>query len=174
MVIGESCIFNCHDRKKFEENQLTSLIIIITRNCLTWCRKKGTRSMGKSSRTRAEPGEYVFLSHSSSDKDTAALVCSVLESLGIQCWIASRDILPGANWPESIQQAIDDCKAMVVVFSKHTNFSMHVPREVERAIARGTGDTCSWRQKADSPRNACRRGVEARHNPLGHVPLHIS
>ena len=40
-----------------------------------------------------------------------------MEAKGVRCWMAPRDILPGADWGESIIDAINDAKAMVLVFS---------------------------------------------------------
>ena len=44
----------------------------------------------------------VFISYSSKDKPAADATCAVLESKGIRCWIASRDIMPGSDWGEAI------------------------------------------------------------------------
>jgi len=38
----------------------------------------------------------IFISHSSKDRPTADAICAHLESAGIKCWIAPRDIEPGA------------------------------------------------------------------------------
>lgn len=76
----------------------------------------------------------VFISYSSVDKPTADAVCAGLESVGVRCWIAPRDIVPSANYAESIVQAIENSRMMVVVFSSNSNASQHVMREVERAI----------------------------------------
>lgn len=76
----------------------------------------------------------VFISHSSKDKVVADAVCGTLEAAGVRCWIAPRDILPGANWGEAIIDALGSSKAMVLVFSEHSNTSGQVVREVERAI----------------------------------------
>ncbi|MFM8497571.1 MAG: toll/interleukin-1 receptor domain-containing protein, partial [Planctomycetia bacterium] len=76
----------------------------------------------------------VFISHSSKDKVVADGVCATLEAAGIRCWIAPRDILPGANWGEAIIDALSTSKAMVLIFSANSNESGQVVREVERAI----------------------------------------
>jgi hypothetical protein len=52
----------------------------------------------------------VFISYSSRDKPTADAVCAALESHGIRCWIAPRDVLPGMEWGEAIVNAIHDSK----------------------------------------------------------------
>ncbi len=77
---------------------------------------------------------HVFVSHSSADKAMADAVCAILESHGIRCWVAPRDILPGATWASSIFNAISDCRVMVLVLSGRANTSKHVMREVELAV----------------------------------------
>jgi hypothetical protein len=79
----------------------------------------------------------VFISHSSKDKPTADAVCAVLESKSIRCWVAPRDIQPGADWGESIIEAIKGSRVMVLVFSKNANESVQIKREVERAVHHG-------------------------------------
>ena len=79
----------------------------------------------------------VFISYSSNDKPTADAACAVLEQKGIRCWIAPRDIVPGADWGESIIDAINDARALVLVFSSHANASPQIKREVERAVNKG-------------------------------------
>jgi hypothetical protein len=78
--------------------------------------------------------EYVFISHSSKDKAVADATCALLEQRGIRCWLAPRDIRPGANWGGSIVQAIRGAKIMVLIFSSHANASPQIKREVERAV----------------------------------------
>jgi TPR repeat protein len=75
----------------------------------------------------------VFISHSAKDKTTADAVCATLEAQGIRCWIAPRDVLPGAEWSRSIIEAIEQTKIMVLVFTAHANSSPQVRRELERA-----------------------------------------
>src|SRR6187549_3187937 len=80
----------------------------------------------------------VFISYASSDKAVADAVCSQLESLHrIRCWIAPRDVTPGASWAESIIDALDASKIMVLIFSSNANASMQIEREVERAVHKG-------------------------------------
>lgn len=79
----------------------------------------------------------VFISYSSKDKTAADATCAVLESRGIRCWMAPRDIVPGADWGESIIDAIHGSRAFVLVFSANANQSVQIKREVERAINKG-------------------------------------
>lgn len=79
----------------------------------------------------------VFISYSSRDKAVADAACAFLESRGIRCWIAPRDVLPGENYPRSLVEAIDGSRVMVLVFSSHSNASQHVVRELTHAVSRG-------------------------------------
>ena len=80
----------------------------------------------------------VFICYSSRDKPVADAVCAVLEAEGVRCWIAPRDILPGADWGESIIDAINDARAMVLIFSSNANAAQsQIKREVERAVNKG-------------------------------------
>jgi hypothetical protein len=79
----------------------------------------------------------VFISHSSIDRTTASVVCAFLESQGLNCWIAPRDIQPGQSWGESIVNALDECPIMVLILTPQANASHHVDKEVERADNKG-------------------------------------
>ncbi len=76
----------------------------------------------------------VFISHSSLDKTTADAVCATLESNGVRCWIAPRDVTPGMEWGECIIDAIEECRIMVLVFTTNANESSQIRREIERAV----------------------------------------
>ena len=67
----------------------------------------------------------------------ADAVCAGLEAGKVRCWIAPRDVEPGANWAGSIIRGITESKIMVVIFSGHTNHSRHVMNEIERAVSHG-------------------------------------
>jgi hypothetical protein len=75
----------------------------------------------------------VFISHSSQDAVLARQVCDALELRGIGCWIAPRDIQPGADWAAQIVEGIQGAVLMLLLFSAHANASPHLGREVERA-----------------------------------------
>jgi hypothetical protein len=76
----------------------------------------------------------VFISYPHQDKATADAACAKLEAEGIRCWIAPRDVPPGAEWAEAIVDAIDGCRAMILIFSSSTNASRQIRREVQQAF----------------------------------------
>jgi hypothetical protein len=77
---------------------------------------------------------HVFISHSEKDKTFAEMLLQALESRGIRCWIAPRDIPPGGSYADAILGAIEGCACFVLVFTERANNSGHVLREVERAL----------------------------------------
>jgi hypothetical protein len=83
-----------------------------------------------------KPPHQVFISYSKPDQMIAKDLCSYLEAQNIPCWIAPRDVLPGSNFPGSIIEAIDESRVVVLIFSKSSDNSPHVIRELTRAVTR--------------------------------------
>lgn len=75
----------------------------------------------------------VFISHSSKDKQIADAMCNKLESSGIRCWMAPRDIWPGRKWSEAIVQAIEESSLLVLIFSTNANMSEQIEKELDIA-----------------------------------------
>ena len=61
------------------------------------------------------------------------MVCNALESRGLTCWIANRDIGPGTNYQEEIVKAIRSAKVMVLVFTGNANNSDEIKKELSLA-----------------------------------------
>lgn len=59
----------------------------------------------------------VFISYSSKDKPVADATVAVLEANGIRCWIAPRDIRPGADWSarQPLRREGTDSKAAITI-----------------------------------------------------------
>lgn len=78
-----------------------------------------------------------FVSHSSKDKLVANAICARLESQGIRCWIAPRDVDPGRDYSDQIAEALENSAIMVIVVSSGSNSSRHVKSEIDRAFSLG-------------------------------------
>jgi hypothetical protein len=76
----------------------------------------------------------VFVSHSAQDKKGAETICGALEQQGMRCWVAPRDVRPGKSFPGEITRAIQQSKVMLLIFSRHSNSSEQVLREVQLAV----------------------------------------
>ena len=72
----------------------------------------------------------VFISYSEEDVLTAQAICAGLESRGLRCWYAARDILRGEEQVRAKERAISDARLLVLVFSEHSNDSQLILREV--------------------------------------------
>jgi hypothetical protein len=78
--------------------------------------------------------ELIFVSYSQADRRLAFELVAYLEAKGLSCWIAPRDITPSAEWAAEIIEAISAAKLLVLVFSRSSNESPQVRREIERAV----------------------------------------
>ena len=75
----------------------------------------------------------VFISHAHKDKGVADGICGKLESAGLKCWIATRDLSTGEDRTEVIRNAIESSRAFVLVLSGNTNAAPHIEREIANA-----------------------------------------
>jgi oligopeptide transport system substrate-binding protein len=104
----------------------------------------------------------IFVSYSSKDKAVADAIVSALENENIRCWYAPRDIEPGANWGESITEAIQDCKLFLLIFSGNSNQSKRVLDEVYYAISEEKA-IIPFRIENLDPTGAMRLHLSSRH-----------
>jgi hypothetical protein len=86
--------------------------------------------------TRPSPHK-VFISYSRPDQKVANKICVALESRGIGCWIDMADISLGEKWRAEITKAIENSRAMILVFSSHSNRAPQVEEEIKQAILNG-------------------------------------
>lgn len=78
----------------------------------------------------------VFVSYATPDREAAFRIAEQLEAQSVSCWIAPRDVAPGAEYGQAIIDGIEGAKALVLVFSEAANDSQFVRREVERAVSK--------------------------------------
>src|SRR5271166_3092451 len=76
----------------------------------------------------------VFISHAAADRDVADAIRAALEAQGLSCWIAPRDIPPGAEWAAAIMAGIAEARVVVLVHSAASSTSKMVLREVNVAV----------------------------------------
>jgi TolB-like protein/tetratricopeptide (TPR) repeat protein len=84
----------------------------------------------------ADTSRDVFLSYASADAGVAEAVCRGLERAGTACWIAPRDVAPGAQYADAIVRAINGARVLVLVLSESAVASAHVGKEIERASSK--------------------------------------
>jgi adenylate cyclase len=78
----------------------------------------------------------IFISYASPNSAVADAVAAALERHGRKCWMAPRDVTPGAHYASEIVHAIDSAKAIVLILSQDAATSPHVLREIERATSK--------------------------------------
>jgi TIR domain-containing protein/uncharacterized protein DUF2628 len=78
---------------------------------------------------------HVFVSHSSDNRAVAGELAAFLEKRGVRVWIAPRDVRPGGDYSEELQQAIESCAAFVVLVTDMANKSPYVRAETEMAFS---------------------------------------
>lgn len=59
----------------------------------------------------------VFISYSSKNPQVALAVCHLLEEYGIKCWMAPRNIPPGSDYGDLIDDAIKASKVFLFIYS---------------------------------------------------------
>ncbi|HUJ22721.1 MAG TPA: TIR domain-containing protein [Bryobacteraceae bacterium] len=59
----------------------------------------------------------VFLAYVQEDAKAVEKLCDALESSGFDAWVDRRKLLPGQNWPRSIEDAIEATDFVIACFS---------------------------------------------------------
>ncbi len=78
----------------------------------------------------------IFISYSSKDRAQAEQLTELLASAGLSVWIDKSGIDVATSWSGEIVDAIDNCKAMIVMLSPSSNESKNVAKEVALAAER--------------------------------------
>ncbi len=76
----------------------------------------------------------IFISYSSKDREQAEQLTELLASAGLSVWIDQSGIEAASSWSEEIVNALDGCKAFIVMLSPHSIESKNVVREVALAF----------------------------------------
>src|SRR5262245_35379844 len=72
---------------------------------------------------------WLFVSHVHEDRAVALQIVADLEARGLKCWIAPRDVGPG-KFDDVIADAIDRCRAFLLIFSEKSNENEYISREL--------------------------------------------
>src|ERR1051325_8380196 len=87
-------------------------------------------------------GKYVFVSHADEDVMIADAACRGLEMAGLDCWIALRDATPDDADRNGVLRALQDSRAMVLLFSSHALRSEPVLQDLGAAFDCGLPVVC--------------------------------
>ncbi len=75
----------------------------------------------------------IFISYSRQDSEQANLLTELLTSAGLSVWIDRSGIEAATSWSEEIVDALDSCKAFIVMLSPASVASHNVVKEVSLA-----------------------------------------
>ena len=78
----------------------------------------------------------IFISYAREDRDRAEAIAQALEKLGFTVWY-DRKIPPGRTFDEVIQEALDEAKCVIVLWSKASVESNFVKEEAEKGRDQG-------------------------------------
>lgn len=79
--------------------------------------------------------QLIFISYSSADKSVADQICASLEEAGYGCWIAPRNIEPGADYPAAILAGLRAARLIVAIVSETAVASPHILTEIGHAFS---------------------------------------
>ena len=74
--------------------------------------------------------KLVFISYSSKQAALADHICQYLETAGIPCWIAPRNIAAGSNYTADIPNAITQCEYFLLVMTEDAQNSHWIEKEL--------------------------------------------
>jgi hypothetical protein len=74
-----------------------------------------------------------FLSYSTKDQDFAQHLATDLETIGVRCWFAPKDLKMGDKFRSSFDEAIDVHDKLLILLSENSLNSIWVEKEVETA-----------------------------------------
>ena len=63
-----------------------------------------------------ERGFDVFISHATEDKSWATQFNTALRQQGVKTWFDASDLAPGDSISATIQQALRDCRILVIIY----------------------------------------------------------
>ena len=76
----------------------------------------------------------VFISYSRREFYAAEQLTALLARCGLDVWLDVQRLIPGADWDQSLRQAIEDSDVLVLVLSKVAAASSYVRAEWQRAL----------------------------------------
>ena len=78
-----------------------------------------------------------FISYNHKDREIARDLAAALNQAGITFFLDSRDIKPGQDWANVIEQALVDSKHLLLIHTKNSRQSKHVKNEWNYFLALG-------------------------------------
>ena len=77
----------------------------------------------------------IFISYSSKDASIAYKLVEYVERQGYSCWIAPRNITPGKDYTDLLNDALKGCPALIFIASEKSLRSQWVKKELTTAVS---------------------------------------
>lgn len=77
--------------------------------------------------------DRVFISYQKESFEFVIRLSEYLESNGVKTWYAPRNIKFAGIWPEKLHEAVENCRCLLLLYTKQADKSKHVIREVSIA-----------------------------------------
>lgn len=77
---------------------------------------------------------YIFISHSTKDKEFTHFLDQQLQGTGFNTWVDVASIPEGSTWVREIEKGVESCDALIVILSKNARESEWVEREILMAL----------------------------------------
>jgi hypothetical protein len=77
---------------------------------------------------------HTFISYSRADSEFALRLASDLRAAGQDVWLDQLDILPGERWDREVEQALKECRRMLIIMSPASSQSENVQDEIGYAF----------------------------------------
>jgi len=78
---------------------------------------------------------HIFISYSTKDTSIANKVVEYVEAHGHLCWIAPRNITPGKDYTDLLNDALKGCSALILIVSEASIRSQWVKKELTTAVS---------------------------------------
>lgn len=79
-------------------------------------------------------GDHVFVCYAREDEEFTLALADHLKDRGVPIWIDQRDIPPGADWDQAIDDALYECATFLIVLSPQSVDSREVRGELRVAL----------------------------------------
>lgn len=97
-------------------------------------------------------GRHLFVCYAHEDEDFVLKLSSNLRTRGTRVWVDRQDILPGADWDRSIEQAIKECARFLIVLSPSLEASEEARGELRMALEKNKPIIPVLHQPCEIPR----------------------
>lgn len=76
---------------------------------------------------------YIFISHSSKDKEYVRGLAAELRKRGFDVWVDDKAIRSGEHWMAELEQAVINCAALIVIMTPNVDRDSWVHNEIALA-----------------------------------------